>query len=187
MWTDNDKIMTLFDKANTGETKFPCECPVCQKQSAHIYIHRHNDRHCGVWTWCSECRASSHMSGNTPAWWENPDFVDSSKLCSEPTYLDKMADGIDEWVNQISPKDNAESIAPFVMEDRFNVRLKEDLQGIPAGETGVIVVKNDFKTLTVEFITNDGLTIAIHESSTRLTEIVEVVNRVEDKNQSTNV
>ena len=80
MWNDNDKIMGIFDKANEGGMQFPCQCPVCQKQSAHVYIHRHNDKHSGIWTWCNECGASVHLSGQTPSWWVNPDFVDADQL-----------------------------------------------------------------------------------------------------------
>lgn len=156
MWNDNDKIIEIFSKVDENQIVYPCVCPICNKQTAHIYIHKHNDRHCGIWTWCSNCKASSHLSGKTPLWWENPDFVDPAKLCAEPEYLDQMKDKIDEWVNAIVPKDNAKANKPFIMENRFNVILKEELQGIPAGTKGVIVIKDDFKKQTIVFIDAEG-------------------------------
>ena len=175
MWNDNDKIMKVFDRALTGGTQFPCQCPVCKNHSAHIYIHRHNDRHCGIWTWCKECGASSHMSGETPAWWANPDFVDAAQLSSDPSYLNELADRIDEWANSLVSAETTETVSPFVMENRFNVVLKEDFQGIPSGTTGVIVIRDDFRAVTIDFIDNDGKTIRINETPEKLTQFVEVV------------
>lgn len=175
MWNDNDKIMGIFDKANEGGMQFPCQCPVCQKQSAHVYIHRHNDKHSGIWTWCNECGASAHLSGQTPSWWVNPDFVDANKLCSDPSYLDEISDQIDKWVNSLVPAKSTEATSPFVMKNRFDVILKEDLQGLPAGTTGTIVVKDDFRTMTIDFIGTDGKAIRIHETPERLLQVVEVV------------
>ena len=175
MWNDNDRIMEIFNKANEGGSQLPCECPVCHNRSAHIYIHRHNDQHCGIWTWCNECGASSHMSGETPAWWVNPDFVDESQLCSDPSYLDGLADTIDKWVNSLMPTENANAISPFVMEDKFEVVLRDNLQGLPAGATGTMVIRNDFKTMTIDFIGADRKKVRIHETPERLLQIVEVV------------
>ncbi len=155
--------------------QFPCQCPVCQKQSAHVYIHRHNDKHSGIWTWCNECGASAHLSGQTPSWWVNPDFVDADKLCSDPSYLDETSDQIDKWVNSLVPAKSTEATSPFVMKNRFDVILKEDLQGIPAGTTGTIVVEDDFRTMTIDFIGTDGKAIRIHETPERLLQVVEVV------------
>ena len=175
MWNDNDKIMAVFDKANEGGTQFPCKCPICQNHSAHVYIHRHNDKHCGIWTWCNECGASAHMSGDTPSWWVNPDFVDAAQLCSDPTYLNKLADKIDGWANSLVPSENTENTSPFVMENKFDVVLKEELQGIPARTSGVIVIRDDFRTVKIDFIGADGKVIRINETPEKLTQIIEVV------------
>lgn len=175
MWNDNDKILGIFDKANEGGMQFPCQCPVCQKHSAHIYIHRHNNKHCGIWTWCNECGASAHLSGQTPSWWVNPDFVDAGQLCSDPSYLDEIADQIDKWVNSLVPAKNTEATSPFVMKNRFDVILKEELQGIPAGTSGTIAIRDDFKTMKIDFIGTDGKTVRIHESPEKILQVVEVV------------
>ena len=179
MWNDNDKIMEIFDKTKEGGTQFPCQCPVCRNRSAHVYIHRHNGEHCGIWTWCEKCGASSHMSGETPTWWVNPDFVDVDRLCSEPSYLNEISDKIDKWVNSLIPAENTEATALFVMEDRFNVVLKEELQGLPAGATGTIVIRNDFRTMKIDFIGTDGKTVSIHETPERILQVVEVLKPTE--------
>lgn len=175
MWNDNDKIIEIFDKANEGGTQFPCKCPVCRNCSAHVYIHRHNDKHCGIWTWCSACGATSHMSGEAPAWWLNPDFVDAAQLCSDPSNLNEIADRIDKWVNSLVPSEKTETTSPFVMEDRFDVVLKEELEGIPVGTTGAIVIRNDFRTVKIDFIGTNGKTVSIHETPEKIPQFVEVV------------
>ena len=175
MWNDNDKIMKIFEKAIEGGVRFPCQCPVCQNLSAHIYIHRHDDKHCGIWTWCSKCGAKSHMSGKTPTWWLNPDFVDATQLCANPSNLDEIAEKIDEWVNSLIPTEKTKSVTPFVMEDRFNVVLKEELQGMSVGTAGTIVIRDDFKKVKIDFIGTDGKTISIHESPEKLPQFVEVI------------
>ena len=180
MWNDNEKIMGIFDKANEGGTQFPCKCPICQKHSAHVYIHRHNDKHCGIWTWCNECGASAHMSGETPVWWENPVFVDADKLCSDPSYLNEMTDKIDEWTNSLVPTEATETKRPFVMENRFNVVFNEKIQEIPAGANGVIVIRDDFRTVEIDFIGADGKAVHINATPEKLTQIVEVITPTEN-------
>lgn len=69
------------------------------------------------------------------------------------------------------------------MENRFNVILEEDLQGIPAGTSGSIVVKDDFKTMTIDFIAIGGKRIRIHEEPDSLLKKVKVINP-SDNNQS---
>ena len=115
------------------------------------------------------------MSGETPAWWVNPDFVDAAQLCSDPSYLNEMADKIDEWVNCLVSAKTAETVSPLVMENKFNVVLKEDVQGIPSGTAGVIVIRDDFRTVKINFIGNDGKSVCINETPEKLTQIVEVV------------
>lgn len=176
MWKDNDKIIKVYGKANEGKIKFPCLCPICQNTSAHVYIHRHNEDHCGIWTWCSTCKASAHMSGRTPIWWVNPDFVDSSKLCSDPMYLNSISNKIDEWVNPLLPTITLEDNDQFVMENKFDVVLKEKINGIAAGSTGVIVIRDDFKTVKVDFITSDGKTVHMNEELEKIEQSVEVIS-----------
>ncbi len=175
MWNDNDRISNIFRNVEDGKTLYPCVCPICNKRNAHLYIHKHNNRHCGMWAWCSNCGAFSHMSGKAPKWWQNPDFVDSSRLCGEPQYLDQMKERLDDWINTIIPKEVTKTSKPFIMENRFDVILKEELQGLPAGTTGTIVVKDDFRTMTIDFVGTDGKTTRLHETTEKLLQVVEVV------------
>ena len=158
-----------------GGTQFPCQCPICHKRFGHIYFHQHNDKNCGIWTWCNNCGSAAHMSGETPTWWVNPGFVDADQLCSDPSYLNEISDIIDKWVNSLVPSKNTESTSPVVMETRFDVILKEDLQGIPRGTNGTIVIKDDFKTLAIDFIGTDGKTVRIHEPPESILQTVEVI------------
>lgn len=182
MFYDNDKISEIFYTIEDGKTEYPCYCPVCNYQDAHIFIYKHNEKHGGIWTWCSNCGAFSHMSGVAPKWWKNPDFVDSAHLCGDPEYLDQMKEKIDEWTNSIIPKGIINSRKPFIMENRFDVILEKDLQGVPAGTSGTIVVKDDFKNMIIEFISVDGERISIHETPDDLLRIVRVIKQ-SDNNQ----
>lgn len=176
MWNNNDKIMELFYQLNDEKNKFPCVCPICNNQAAHIYIHSHNEKHAGVWMWCSHCESSSHMSINTPNWWENPDFVDEEQLSCEPDYLESLAGKIDEWINNIPAKGNIDSNLAIVMENKFKVKFKKTCREIPAGTVGTIVVRDDFKSVKIEFIGSKGEVINIPNSYEDLTEIVDVIN-----------
>jgi len=115
------------------------------------------------------------MSGETPEWWVNSDFVDASQLCSDPSYLNEMSDKVDEWINSLLPTENVKETSSFVMENKFNVVLKEQLQGIPVGTTGVIVIRDDFRTVTIDFIGNDGKTVRINETPEKLLQIIDVI------------
>lgn len=176
MWIDNDKIMVVLDAANEGKSHFPCVCPICEKKSAHIYIHRHDNRHCGIWTWCSSCGSYSHMSGRTPKWWKNPDFVDVNQLCSEPEYLEKISDKIDTWTNNILLDKKAFYEKPLILENKFKVKLLFDYQGIPAGTIGTLIIKDDFKNIKVDFINGESNNkINLKIQSERVTSLFEVI------------
>ena len=175
MWHDNDKIVEVYNRTTEGINKFPCECPACNCNSVHVYIHDHCDGHCGIWAWCSECGAFSHMSGQTPTWWKNPIFIDGHELCAEPDYLEAHAVNIDEWVNSLIPTKKTKSYQSYVIEDRFNVIIKNDIQGILAGTRGVMVVKNDLKTVKIQFVYEDGQVSDITLSQEELLQAVEVI------------
>ena len=69
MWDDsNDKIMEILDELESKECVFPVYCPVCGEKEGHLCIHRYDERHGGIWIWCSNCCAYSHMSGIIPDW-----------------------------------------------------------------------------------------------------------------------
>ena len=175
MWIDNDRIMEILDVANKGQTQFPCVCPICKQNAAHIYIHRHDDSHCGIWTWCSDCGSYSHMSGEAPTWWKNPTFVDANQLCSEPGYLDEASNQIDAWVNSIAPAENTFSEKSLIMENKFSVKSLVDFQGIPAGTVGTLVVQDDFRTVTINFINEEGEKINLEIQPEKVTSVFEVI------------
>ncbi len=175
MWIDNDKIMVLYDMVNNEKVHFPCVCPICNKTTAHIYIHRHNDRHSGIWTWCSSCGSYSHMSGETPKWWENPDFIDANQLCSEPEYLEMMSDKIDNWVNNIVPEEKIYSEKTLIIENKFKVRLLTDYQGISAGTIGTLVIKDDFRKIKIDFINAEGKKINLKIQPDKVLSFFEVI------------
>ena len=93
--------MNIFDTAEKPNSVFPAECPVCKEQCAHICMHRYDDKHGGVWLWCSNCKSFMHMSGIIPDWWKNCEAVDRGQLEASPEYLDSMVDIIDPWVTQL--------------------------------------------------------------------------------------
>ena len=174
MWRDDDRILAVLDNACEGEIKYPHKCPVCNCPSAHIYIHGHDNKHSGIWIWCSSCNSYAHTSDKTPEWWKNPDFIDESQLCAEPEYLDKIAGDIDEWVNNTIPAGHTVAREPITVADEFKIRLIEEYQGIPAGTTGKLVIKDNFKTMTFDFITTDGEIINLTIQPEKVTEIFEV-------------
>ena len=176
MWSNNDKLMEIFDMTNNGKTHFPFACPICNKEAAHVYIHSHDDRHCGIWAWCSSCGSYSHMSGESPNWWKNPDFVDTEQLCSEPDYLETVSDKIDTWINSILPDEKAFPENTLIMENKFKVKLLVDCQDIPAGTTGTLVIRDDFRKITIDFINTEGEMINLKIQPNKVTSIFEVIN-----------
>ena len=171
MWHDNEKIIKIYNGLSKNN-KFPSECPNCKSESAHIYFHSHKVNHCGVWVWCSKCGAFAHMSSYTPNWWKNPVFINEDELCSEPTYLESKATEIDEWVNSL---DVGKNIKQSFIEDHFNVKLKVDIQGIPAGTKGVLVIKNNLEHTIVQFVYNSGETVDFSLPHEELLKSVEIL------------
>ena len=111
MWRDDDnKLLKLFVSMNEYGTRFPALCPLCGKESAHIYMHRHDDEsHGGLWVWCSECFAYSHTSAKIPDWWNNPSSISVTNLQHSREYLNQHISTIDSWMNNmISIRDDAD-------------------------------------------------------------------------------
>jgi hypothetical protein len=106
MWKDNnDDILRVYKQL--GEIpKFPAKCPVCKKESAHIYMHLYNlkTNRGGLWVWCSECFTFSHSSIYVPKYWKNSPQVEGDKLYAVPKYLEEKKDFIDRHVNEIMIK-----------------------------------------------------------------------------------
>lgn len=103
MWKDdNDEILKLYVDLKKIK-KFPTECPVCGKNSAHLYMDIHNSktRRGGLWVWCSECYTFSHSSIYVPEYWENCPLVEDKKLCAVPNYLNEIKEIIDAHVDII--------------------------------------------------------------------------------------
>lgn len=174
MWKDNENIIEVYNRLDEGKTGFPCKCPNCKRQSVHIYFHKYKENRCGIWVWCSKCGAFAHMSGYAPNWWKNPDFIDENELCADPRYLELKAKDIDNWVNSLAPTASIENHDTFI-EDRFNAKLKIDIQGIPAGTEGVLVVKNNLKTTSVRFICKTGKIVELFLSREELLQAVEIL------------
>ncbi len=102
MWNDsNDKIMEIMDGLNSKESVFPIHCPICGKREGHLYIHRYDERHGGIWLWCSCCHSFSHLSGIIPDWVENMPNIENSRLEATPEYLDERKTAVDNWVNTL--------------------------------------------------------------------------------------
>lgn len=105
MWKDNDdRIMKLFHVANKGQEKFPAHCPICGEKTGHIYIHRYDESHGGIWLWCSSCHSYTHVSGIIPGWPENLKDIDENELDGTPDYLELKATEIDNWANKLITK-----------------------------------------------------------------------------------
>ena len=147
MWTDdNDKIMEIYDLALIPDTVFPVKCPICGSSTGHIYIHRFDEKHGGIWVWCSKCHSFGHISGIIPDWWNNLEGVDENSLESEPEYLDKYAARTDDWVNSLEKKsakllntteakiDALGAIANLVGIDYFRNHIEEACESYPTDD-----------------------------------------------------
>lgn len=135
MWHDRDnRIDKVFEAIFGKAERFPIECPVCGLACAHIYLHRHNGYHGGIWIWCNNCRAYSHLSGRVPVWWKNPPFIEPQKLMHDPDYLETFADAIDSWINGLE-KDSFMAKPPKVND---TVQLKCAFDGLEAGMRGIV-------------------------------------------------
>jgi len=54
------------------------------------------------------------------------------------------------------------------------VRTKKDFDGIPAGSTGTLIIRDDFLIKTIQFIHSDGKIQTIDLSPAELMESVEI-------------
>ena len=126
MWKDNDdRIIRLLNIP--ADKKFPEICPICGKQSGHIYMHRYNENHGGIWAWCSSCHNYAHLSGIIPCWWENYEEIDENNLNSIPEYLDQNVDRLDSWINNLTKYSEEDGIV--------NLRVIGVYNEMPYGKT----------------------------------------------------
>lgn len=105
MWKDDDdRIMNILDNIEKKDKeRFPIICPICGKREGHLYFHRNrtDDVRGGMWTWCSACCHSAHVTFRLPEWWENLEQIDFEKISSYPDYLEENKRDIDEWINKL--------------------------------------------------------------------------------------
>ena len=62
------------------------------------------------------------------------------------------------------------------MENKFKVKLLVDCQDIPAGATGTLVIRDDFRKITIDFINTEGETINLKIQPDKVTSIFKVIN-----------
>ena len=101
MWNDaDDDMIRLLDSRQIRAERYPRRCPVCQRKSAHVYLHRFDGRHLGSgWAWCSHHQGYAHVSCTIPAWWQNLAEIDESRLTHSPDYLENLKESVDNHVN----------------------------------------------------------------------------------------
>lgn len=92
-----------------------------------------------------------------------------------PEGLRAVSFQIDAWVNSIEPTKNTFPEKPFIMENRFNVKSVVDFQGIPAGTVGTLVVQDDFRTVTIDFINEEGEKINLEIQPEKVTSVFEII------------
>ncbi|MDE5983734.1 MAG: ribosomal protein S18-alanine N-acetyltransferase [Eubacterium sp.] len=103
-WSDNNKLFDLYDGIIGRDLKkFPCICPLCNRESVHFYFHRFKniDNKSGLWIWCSECKSYIHSFGQVPDWWNNCNEIEFSSLTSEPNYLEINKSVVDKWIEKL--------------------------------------------------------------------------------------
>ena len=106
-WKDNDYIVGLLDVRQLRNGCFPRRCPVCQRKSAHIYLHRFNGRRLGSgWAWCSSCQRYAHVRCYIPEWWTNLPAVEENRLAAVPEYLEGLKDSLDAHINSFTESSN---------------------------------------------------------------------------------
>ena len=173
MWNDkNDAILDLINLLEVPGVVFPAACPVCGKPSGHVYLHRLDNSHGGLWAWCSACESYAHMSGPIPKGWKNAPCVNGILLGARPDALDKIAPSIDHWVNQYIPinlPDNSDPllrIKPFYgfATITFNLSPGQVCNLLEEEQLSFSVKKGDDTDLT----TIDTHTVILIEDSIRL-------------------
>ena len=102
MWKDdNSKIQQLWEQFLNKTDRYPCNCPICERKSAHIYMHRQQGKKGAAWMWCSECCHCCHGTMMIPEWWDDDTFIDVYKTASHPDYLETQKVEIDCYVNKV--------------------------------------------------------------------------------------
>ena len=62
-----------------------------------------------------------------------------------------------------------------ILENKFSVKSLVDFQGIPAGTVGTLVVQDDFRTVTINFINEEGEKINLEIQPEKVTSVFEVI------------
>jgi hypothetical protein len=77
-------------------------------------------------------------------------------------------------VNTLVPNKMSKEQESFI-EDRFKVKFKVDIQGISSGTKGVLIVKNNLKTTSIQFVYDNGKVVDITISKEKLLEVIDVL------------
>lgn len=106
IWDDSsDKIFDIMDMVEDDKsTQTPIKCPICERNAAHLYMHRWENDKGTIWVWCSKCKACAHGSFMLPKWWENAEFIAESELTSHPVFLNDKAELLDDHLKSLLGK-----------------------------------------------------------------------------------
>lgn len=108
-WDDSkSEIMDIIDELESDNIPLvPLRCPICNTDSAHIYMYRwDSDKNIKgtIWAWCSNCKSCSHGSLKLPGWWENSEFVAVAELTSHPIFLEPKSRLVDDHLKELLEK-----------------------------------------------------------------------------------
>lgn len=108
-WDDSkDEILDIADILEGNEKiEVPLKCPICELNTAHLYMHRWEDDRGTIWAWCSNCKTCTHASRRIlPSWWKNSEFINTSELTSHPIFLNEKSELIDNHLRSLCEKKN---------------------------------------------------------------------------------
>lgn len=108
-WDDSkDEILDIVDNLEQiKETEIPIKCPICNHNTAHIYMYQWGDDRGTIWAWCSNCKGCTHASRQIlPDWWKNGEFINTSELTSHPIFLDEKSELIDNHLRNLLQNKN---------------------------------------------------------------------------------
>lgn len=121
MWNDANKDILDILSYVIEKCSLPYQCPVCRKQSAHIYMYRwKQDKKGSIWTWCSNCKASAHERMDLPDWWRNSAVLDDNLLGVHPDMLDENRKFVDAYFNMLLHGEYPDTIIQKTLKNRYS-------------------------------------------------------------------